>query len=98
MASVHNIFMVLDPALSVDGNVGIEVSGDFIGAYTACCNSDPVWDGTWKCGMCAEGLHTQARGGIETCLDLTAHSAGDVSYFVNAWMSRDDVEVQILLP
>jgi hypothetical protein len=95
---VVNVYMIIDPALSADGNVGIELIGSTLGAYTACCNDDPVvLAGRWACGGCETGIHTKA-GHIDVCLSIEESSSGDLSYWANAWLSRDDVKVQISLP
>lgn len=90
-----NPYMVIDPALSADGNVGIERHGNFLGVYTACCNSDPVVRAMrWTCGSCETGIHTKAPK-IEVCLDVTESSSGDLTYWANAWMSREDIKVKV---
>ncbi len=88
-----NVYAVIDPALSADGNVGVELFGVIIGVYTACCNSDPIIRaGRWVCAACETGIHTKA-GRIEVALDITKSSSGDLSWWANAWMSRDDIRI-----
>lgn len=90
--------MILDPALSADGNVGIEQFGTILGVYTACCNSDPIVEaGRWTCASCQTGIHTKAPH-IETTLDVVGSSSGDLSWWANRWMSRDDIKIEISLP
>lgn len=91
--------MVIDPALSADGNVGVELFRSWLGIYTDCCNSDPLpTPDAWKCASCGTGIHTKARVGLETSLDITKHSDGDLTFFANTWLSRGDVKIKKSLP
>lgn len=88
---------LVPPSFSRDGNVGIEQTEEYLGAYTRCCLYDPVYTDGWKCGKCEIRLNVFMPSYASTTLHLKSSSKWDVAQFLGDWLNvpADQVEVSI---
>jgi hypothetical protein len=92
---------LVPPSFSRDGNVGIEQTENYIGAYTRCCLYDPENTGSgWKCAKCEIKLSVYLPTYADTTLELKSSSEADIRHFLAGWLDTpaDFIEVQVEWP
>lgn len=91
---------LIPPSFSRDGNIGIEQSGEHIGAYTKCCYADPTYDtmhGGWHCWKCKTKVQSWVNAHDGTVLDLSKSSSDTIRQFLSSWLNcpADFIEVSV---
>ena len=86
---------LVPPSFSRGGNVGIEQTEEYIGAYTRCCLYDPVHMGQWQCGKCEIKLDVYIPSYADTTLHLKSSSDGDVAVFLADWLNVNVNQVEV---